>query len=141
MTCCSCLLQLQYFKFYCKFYCMFYFTCDRCLLLSGTFQKHPVCTKIRLFEMQNRFLFLEDAQHPQTRPQWGAGHPSPHPALLTPFSLDTPPTLIGASILAPTALELGPLPHLLILEPHCLVPDTSFQRKRSLIMAVACTVQ
>jgi len=46
---------------------------------------------------------------------------------VTPSSLHTPPTLIGALILAPSALELGLLPHLLILEPHCLVPHTSFK--------------
>ena len=77
--------------------------------------------------MQNRFLFLEEAQHPPRPAPSGEWDTHPHIPLSSraPSSLHTPPTLIGASILAPTALELGLLLHLLILEPHCLVPDTS----------------
>jgi len=49
----------------------------------------------------------------ETRPQWGGGYPFQHPALHSPH----PTHLNGASILVPAAHELGPLPHLLILEP------------------------
>jgi len=51
-------------------------------------KKHPVCTKIRLFEIQNRQFFSGDL------PQWRGGHPSPHPLAF------------GASILAPTVSTL-----------------------------------
>jgi len=55
-------------------------------------KKHPVCTKIRLFEIQNRKKFSgEGAQSPSAPlgrgrsslprplPQWGGGHPLPTP--------------------------------------------------------------
>jgi len=92
--------------------------------LTGTVQKALSLHQNSPIEMQKIDIFL-GRRHitlpdGQTRPQWGGGHLSPHPALLTPSSFYTPPTPIGVSILAPTALELGPLPHLLILEPHCM---------------------
>ena len=60
-------------------------------------KKHPVCTKIRLFEIQNRKFFSgEGAQPlPHTPPLVGRGTPPPH----------TPPGP-GASIFAPTVPTL-----------------------------------
>jgi len=51
--------------------------------LGELYKKHPVCTKIRLFEIKNRFFFLggdTDA------PQWRGDTPSPSP---TPTPLTT----------------------------------------------------
>ena len=75
-----------------------------CYLLYFSYKKHPTCTKIRLFEIQNRFFSVEG--HSLHSGEGDSGHPSLHPA----------------SRLDPCAwaLELGasfPLTHLLILKP------------------------
>jgi len=95
--------------------------------LGELYKKHPVSTKICRFEIQNRNFFLGRGTAPYP-------DPSPVPT----------PTPLGASILAPTALELGASsPHLLILEPNCFVPTLLFFRKRSLHLSVvhSCCVK
>jgi len=70
-------------------------------------KKHPVCTKIRLFEIQNRKFFLG---LPRPLPQWGGGHPLPTP---------------------------NPLRRLRRLNLRAYRSHTSFFRKRSLAYSIA----
>jgi len=71
-------------------------------------KKHPVCTKIRLFEIQNRKFFLGRGHSPLPRPlpQWGGRHSLP---------------------------TLHPLRRLRRLDPRAYRSHTSFLRKRSLV--------
>jgi len=75
--------------------------------LGELHKKHPVCTKIRLFQIQHPNFFCSPDP-----PQWGGGHPS-H---------THPPRRLRRLV-----------PHLLILEPPMFGSHTSFSRKRSLL--------
>ena len=61
------------------------------ILTVGTagelYKKHSVCSKLRLFKIQNRKMFLEGAQHPsQTPPYREKGQPSSRPTPSAPRS-------------------------------------------------------
>ena len=84
------------------------------LALGELYKKHPVFTKIRLFEIQYRNFFLWRGNSPFPRPlpsKAGSPLPIPHPF---------------GSILAHTALESGVSPQLLIREPPLFGSHTSF---------------
>jgi len=65
--------------------------------LGELYKKHPVCTKIRLFEIQNRTFFLGRSLGRSDSSPVGRGTSPPHTHL---------PQRLRRQILAPTALEL-----------------------------------
>jgi len=87
--------------------------------LCEMYKKHPVCTKIRLFQIPIRHFFLGKGHSPQT-PQVGRRKPPSHN--LSPSA----PRVYGAWTRRLTRRLRCLVPHLLILKPHCLVPTLLF---------------